>query len=147
MTSLNEIVVVLKGFILHKGKVLTVQRAHDDEVGGGTWELVGGQIHFGEDLEAALLREIQEEVGLDVTVERILYATTFQTHVTRQVVILHTYAKAIIMMFFFRKNISIIAGQLKNNRENCYLRPFFTTLKEMACFRWKSGYRVEMEDS
>lgn len=60
----------MKGFILHKGKVLTVQRAHDDEVGGGTWELVGGQIHFGEDLEAALLREIQEEVGLDVTVER-----------------------------------------------------------------------------
>jgi 8-oxo-dGTP diphosphatase len=88
MTSLNEIVVVLKGFILHKGKVLTVQRAHDDEVGGGTWELVGGKIRFGEDLEAALLREIQEEVGLDVTVERILYATTFQTHATRQVVIL-----------------------------------------------------------
>jgi 8-oxo-dGTP pyrophosphatase MutT (NUDIX family) len=51
MISLNEIVVVLKGFILHKGKVLTVQRAHDDEVGGGTWELVGGQIRFGEDLE------------------------------------------------------------------------------------------------
>jgi len=50
-----KFVVVLKGFILHKGKVLTVQRAHDDEVGGGTWELVGGQIHFGEDLEAALL--------------------------------------------------------------------------------------------
>jgi 8-oxo-dGTP pyrophosphatase MutT (NUDIX family) len=63
MTSLNEMVVVLKGFILHKGKVLMVQRAHDDEVDGGTWELVGGQIHFGEDLEAALLREIQEEVG------------------------------------------------------------------------------------
>jgi 8-oxo-dGTP diphosphatase len=57
-------------------------------VGGGTWELAGGKIHFGEDLEAALLREIQEEVGLDVTAERILYATTFQTHATRQVVIL-----------------------------------------------------------
>ncbi|WP_339170725.1 NUDIX domain-containing protein [Anoxybacillus sp. FSL W8-1294] len=88
MTGLNEMVVVLKGFILHEGKVLIVQRANDDEVGGGTWELAGGKIHFGEDLEAALLREIQEEVGLDVTAERILYATTFQTHATRQVVIL-----------------------------------------------------------
>lgn len=79
MTGLNEMVVVLKGFILHEGKVLIVQRANDDEVGGGTWELAGGKIHFGEDLEAALLREIQEEVGLDVTAERILYATTSQT--------------------------------------------------------------------
>lgn len=49
---------------------------------------MGGKIEFGEDLETALLREIKEEVGLSVTVERILYATTFKTDPTRQVVIL-----------------------------------------------------------
>jgi 8-oxo-dGTP diphosphatase len=88
MTYANKMVVVVKGLILHEGKVLIVQRAKDDEIGGGTWELVGGKIEFGEDLETALVREIKEEVGLDVTVEKILYATTFKTDPTRQVVIL-----------------------------------------------------------
>lgn len=88
MTKPNKIVVALKGVIVHKGKVLIVQRAKNDEIGGGTWECVGGKIEFGEDLETALLREIKEEVGLSVTVEKILYATTFKTDPTRQVVIL-----------------------------------------------------------
>ncbi|WP_017435402.1 NUDIX hydrolase [Saccharococcus caldoxylosilyticus] len=88
MTNANKMVVVVKGLILYEGKVLIVQRAKDDEIGGGTWELVGGKVEFGEDLETALVREIKEEVGLDVTVEKILYATTFKTDPTRQVVIL-----------------------------------------------------------
>jgi 8-oxo-dGTP diphosphatase len=88
MTNANKFVVAVKGLILHQGKVLIVQRANDDEIGGGTWELVGGKIEFGEDLETALVREIKEEVGLDVTVDKILYATTFKTDPTRQVVIL-----------------------------------------------------------
>lgn len=83
----NTIVVAVKGVIVHKGKVLIVKRAADD-VGGGTWECVGGKIDFGEELETALIREIEEEVGLTITVEKILYATTFNTDPTRQVVIL-----------------------------------------------------------
>jgi len=39
-------------------------------------------------LEAALKREIQEEVGLDVSVNNLLYATTFKTHKHRQIVLL-----------------------------------------------------------
>jgi 8-oxo-dGTP diphosphatase len=88
MTNANKLVVAVKGLILYEGKVLIVQRAKDNEIGGGTWELVGGKVEFGEDLETALVREIKEEVGLDVTVEKILYATTFKTDPTRQVVIL-----------------------------------------------------------
>lgn len=81
-------VVVVKGVILKDGKILIVQRANDDETGGETWECVGGKVDFGEDLEKALIREIKEEVGLIVTVERILYATTFKTDPSRQVVLL-----------------------------------------------------------
>ena len=88
MTNINKTVVVVKGVIVNEGKVLIVKRADDDEIGGGTWECVGGKIDFGENLETALVREITEEVGLTVTIHNILFATTFKTAPTRQVVIL-----------------------------------------------------------
>ncbi len=88
ISNLNKMVVVVKGVILYEGKVLIVQRATHDEVGRGTWECVGGKVDFGEELEQALVREIQEEVGLTVIVERIMYATTFKTDPSRQVVLL-----------------------------------------------------------
>lgn len=88
MTNENKMIVVVKGVIFNEGKVLIVKRANDDEIGGGTWECVGGKIEFGEDLETALEREIKEEVGLHVTVERTLFATTFKTDPARQVIII-----------------------------------------------------------
>ncbi|MET3697075.1 8-oxo-dGTP diphosphatase [Bacillus oleivorans] len=84
----NKILVVVKGVIVNEGKVLLVKRAEEEEVGGGTWECASGKIEFGEDLETALVREVQEETGLRVTVERILYATTFHPNPTKQVVML-----------------------------------------------------------
>src|SRR6185437_11567047 len=83
----NTMVVAVKGIIIKEGKVLIVQRSYD-EISGGTWECVGGKIEFGENLEEALVREIREEVGLDVIVEKIIYASTFKTDPSRQVVIL-----------------------------------------------------------
>ncbi|MGE7625036.1 NUDIX hydrolase [Viridibacillus sp. NPDC096237] len=88
MTEINKFVVVVKGIVFNEGKILIVQRSHDDEIGGGTWECVGGEVDFGEDLEGALVREFIEEVGLNVTVLKLLYATTFKVTPTRQVVIL-----------------------------------------------------------
>ena len=81
-------VVVVKGIITHNGKVLIIQRSADDEIGANIWECVGGKIDFGEDLEDALIREVKEEVGLSVTVDKLLYAVTFKTNEHRQVVIL-----------------------------------------------------------
>ncbi|WP_391558619.1 NUDIX domain-containing protein [Robertmurraya sp.] len=88
MNNTTKMVIAVKGVIINEGRVLIVKRSEDDEVGGGTWECVGGKIDFGEGLEDALVREIKEEVGLDVNVKHILYATTFKTNPTRQVVIL-----------------------------------------------------------
>jgi 8-oxo-dGTP diphosphatase len=90
----NKIFVVVKGIILHEGKVLIVKRSADEEIGRDSWETVGGKIEFGEDLETALIREINEETGLTVAVERILFATTFKTDPVRQVVILSYLCKS-----------------------------------------------------
>ncbi|WP_433742247.1 NUDIX hydrolase [Falsibacillus pallidus] len=86
MGDANQIVVAVKGIIIHEGKFLIVQRSLHDS-GGGTWEFPGGKLDFGEQLEMALAREIQEETGLAVRVKHILYATSFFTHAHRQVVI------------------------------------------------------------
>ncbi|WP_043932962.1 NUDIX hydrolase [Bacillus sp. EB01] len=85
---MNTIVVAVKGVIVHEGKVLIVQRSAYDEAGAGTWECPGGKLDFGEELESALQREIHEETGMAVSVEKLLYAATFKTNSTRQVVIL-----------------------------------------------------------
>lgn len=88
MTNANQLLIVVKGLIFYEGQVLLVKRSSQEEVGGGTWELVGGKMVFGETLETSLRREIKEETGLDVVIEKLLYATTFQTDPTRQIVLL-----------------------------------------------------------
>ncbi len=84
----NHIVVIVKGIILYNDKVLIVRRSDKDEIGAGNWEFVGGNIEFGEELEQALVREIQEEVNLEITIDKVLYNTTYKTNPTRQAVIL-----------------------------------------------------------
>ncbi|ASI34312.1 MULTISPECIES: NUDIX domain-containing protein [unclassified Exiguobacterium] len=81
------IVTAVKGIIRQDHRILIVQRAAADS-GGGTWECPGGKIDFGEQPEASLIREIREETGLSVTVDRIAYASSFLTHSDRQVILL-----------------------------------------------------------
>ncbi len=88
MDLLNEIHVVVKAVIVSNNKILIVKRSDDDELGAGTWEFPGGKIEFEEEIEAALIREVEEETGLAVTVKRILYATSFFTKPDRKVVLM-----------------------------------------------------------
>ncbi len=84
----NIIINAMKAIILFNRKVLIVKRNETHKFGAGTWEFVGGKLEFGEDLVTGLKREIMEETGLEVTVERLLLATSFKTHDYRQVVII-----------------------------------------------------------
>ncbi|WP_342574275.1 NUDIX domain-containing protein [Solibacillus sp. FSL K6-1781] len=85
---MNEIKVVVKGVLIKNNRLLIVQRSQIETVSAGTWETVGGNLHFGESFETALKREFSEEVGLNITVKNQLFSTTFHTSKTRQIVLL-----------------------------------------------------------
>lgn len=61
-----------------EGRVLLAQRPEGKDM-AGLWEFPGGKIEPGESPEAALIRELQEELGID-TWESCLAPLTFASH-------------------------------------------------------------------
>ena len=53
------------------GQILIAQRKLEDSF-GGRWEFPGGKLNPGETLEACLIREIQEELGLLIEVGQLI---------------------------------------------------------------------------
>lgn len=51
----------VRALIEHEGKLLFVQHPHHPD---GTWALPGGGVENGEHLEAAMMRELVEELGV-----------------------------------------------------------------------------------
>ena len=70
---------VAAGIIRKDGsdKLLAVQRGYGDMQ--GLWEFPGGKVEPGERPEAALIRELKEELGIDVT-EACLAPFVFASH-------------------------------------------------------------------
>jgi len=125
----NKIVVAVKGVIIHQGKVLILKRAAEDEVGAGTWEMAGGKPEFGEKLELSLMREVEEETGLHIKVEKLLYATTFKTDPARQVVILTYLCKAEKEQVYLSEEHSDYTWAGKSELENLLPDPILRDFK------------------
>lgn len=91
----KEMKAIVKGIILYDQKVLILKRSDIDKIGAGNWEFVGGTINFGEALEDALLREVKEETSIDIEIDKILYATTYNTKPNRHdiIIVYECYAK------------------------------------------------------
>jgi 8-oxo-dGTP diphosphatase len=72
------VTVVAVAMVDEDHRVLLAQRpAHKEH--GGLWEFPGGKINAGETPEAALIRELREELGIDVPA-RCLAPLTFASH-------------------------------------------------------------------
>ena len=56
--------------IVHDGKVYATERGYGEFIGG--WEFPGGKIETGETPEAALKREIEEELATEISVDQYL---------------------------------------------------------------------------
>ena len=67
-------VIVAAGAVIEAGRLLVSQRKKGAHL-GGAWELPGGKVEDGEDPAAAVVRELREELGIEVTVDEILEVT------------------------------------------------------------------------
>jgi 8-oxo-dGTP diphosphatase len=66
---------VVAAIIYKNGAYFATQRGYGEFE--GMWEFPGGKIELGETVESALKREIQEELGIDITVDKFLCTTDY----------------------------------------------------------------------
>lgn len=76
--GLPLVLVVAVALIDADGRVLLTQRPPGKAM-AGLWEFPGGKVHEGETPEAALIRELKEELDIDVTAA-CLAPLTFASH-------------------------------------------------------------------
>lgn len=71
---------VSASFVVHdgSGRILLQQRGPQARDERGTWDIGGGAIEFGETIEAAIRREIREELGCEVL--EMEFLTVYDAH-------------------------------------------------------------------
>ncbi len=80
---------VAAGLVFRDGRLLITQR-HADTHLGGLWEFPGGKREPRESFEACLVRELQEELGIEVAVHELIESVT------------HDYPEKTVHLRFFR---------------------------------------------
>jgi mutator protein MutT len=80
---------VSAGLVFRGGKLLITQR-HEDAHLGGLWEFPGGKREGNETFEECLVRELHEELGIEVEVGELLESLT------------HSYPEKTVVLKFFR---------------------------------------------
>ncbi len=78
MTSLPTVLVVAVALVDDDNRVMIAQRPEGKSM-AGLWEFPGGKVEAGETPEKALIRELKEELSIDVTAA-CLAPFTFASH-------------------------------------------------------------------
>jgi 8-oxo-dGTP diphosphatase len=73
----RHIVEVAAALIFHHGKLLITQRQAGAHL-GGLWEFPGGKRKAHETFEQCLIRELREELGIEVSVGRLVESLTHE---------------------------------------------------------------------
>jgi len=84
-----EIIDVAAGLLFRRGKLLITQRAAQTHL-GGLWEFPGGKRETGETFEQCLYRELQEELGVEVSIVELIES------------LIHAYPTKTVRLNFYR---------------------------------------------
>ncbi len=87
--SESKPILVTAGIIIRGQEILICQRHRSDPY-GLQWEFPGGKVKDGEALEAAIRRELREELGIDATIGEEVYRLR------------HRYPDRYVEVIFFR---------------------------------------------
>jgi 8-oxo-dGTP diphosphatase len=87
-----ERIVVVAAVIEQDGRFLVARRLTGTHL-AGCWEFPGGKVHHGEAQEAALQREISEELGADIANARKIFHTA------------HAYPDRVVELHFYRAEL------------------------------------------
>jgi len=113
----RKTVPIAVGVIIKNGKVLIAQRP-PDVILGNLWEFPGGKQEDGESLELTCVREIKEEIGMDVKVMSPIMS--FKHHYSHYSIMLH---------FFYCR---AIRGRVKANAGNTMRWVDLSSLRKYA---------------
>lgn len=61
--------------INEKGEVLLIKRnkkTSADRTTAGLWSIPGGEVEFGEKIESTVVREVKEELGVNIKIEKLI---------------------------------------------------------------------------
>tara|TARA_Y100000310_G_scaffold258293_1_gene266658 strand:+ start:227 stop:451 length:225 start_codon:yes stop_codon:yes gene_type:complete len=64
---MSKVYTAVKAIILKEGKFLLLKQETNNKT---HWELPGGKMQYGEKPEEALKREVKEETGMEITIEK-----------------------------------------------------------------------------
>lgn len=92
-------ILVTAGIIVQAGRILICQRHHTDGY-ALQWEFPGGKVQPGEDLEAALRRELREELAIEAEVGEEVFR------------LVHRYPDRFVEVVFFA--VRSFEGEVKN---------------------------------
>jgi 8-oxo-dGTP diphosphatase len=91
------VIITVVAAIIRRAKKILITRRFNDVHLPGYWEFPGGKVEANESLEAALEREIREELGVAIRVEEKYFTTE------------HTYPSRTVRLHFF--NCTIFNGE------------------------------------
>ncbi|NYB25977.1 MAG: NUDIX domain-containing protein [Methanobacteriaceae archaeon] len=104
-------------------KILILKRSMDSKTNPGKWELPGGKVDQGEPFDQALIREVEEETGLIISLDTVVGASQQNLPLIRAV--------HIIM------SGKIVGGELKISSEHeGYAWEFFENLNDYELADW-----------
>lgn len=85
MKEINVVCAIIKN---NKNEIMCCQRENGKSL-GGYWEFPGGKIEKNETNEQTIIREIKEELNIDIEVNRFIKSTVYQYEFAQ--VTLHAY--------------------------------------------------------
>lgn len=112
---------VAAGLVFHGGQLLITQRRLNDHL-GGLWEFPGGKLESGETFEHCLVRELREELGIEVSVGTEIEDIT------------HAYPEKTVRLKFF--NCRLLSGNAEPH--HCHALAWISE-KELTNFEFPAA--------